>query len=609
MDTIKLAADVEIQAAAGADKPSRVSIVAYNGGLMRVPGFGPVVINVAGLELGASTTLLSDHDGTLKGVVGAGAARVDGGKLLVAGTLAQSSEVAQKIIALAKEGVSFQASVGVEPLSRETIRGGAPFIANGQTIKNDSSFTYIPAGRLREVTITALGADPKTSVAIAARKSNMEGTISDDVLAERKRSVDFARILAKYPSLPSDRGAALMATALDENWSADRFELQAFRDERPQQQPYLRNSKGGGSAAPKQLIAAALMLHASRPDLAEKSFGEQVTAQAADLRCHSLVDICAAALHAEHLEVPADRHEMIRAAFSTISLPIALGTYAEKSAAEAFMESPATWRVVAKRKPVNNFFEHKIVRVLLVGNLKTLPPQGEIKHGTFTETSKTVQAATKALMLGIDRHDVINDNLGAFNDVALALALSAARTMNDDFATVVMGNVGSFFHATNSNLGTGAGSALSATSLAAGIAAMAKQTNAEGQSIDVRAATLMVPAELEFVADQLINSAEVMRVSTSDQVPTGNPLQRRVTRVTEPRLSNSAFTGYSATAWYLFAPPSNGAVNVALLQGRDAPTIERDDQPFNKLGQQYRAFIDYGFSLGEPVAAYKANGA
>jgi hypothetical protein len=43
------AAEVEIQAASG--KPPSVSIVAYTGGLMSVPGWGPVVIDLAGLTI------------------------------------------------------------------------------------------------------------------------------------------------------------------------------------------------------------------------------------------------------------------------------------------------------------------------------------------------------------------------------------------------------------------------------------------------------------------------------------------------------------------------------------------------------------------------------
>jgi len=65
------AAEVEIQAVSG--KPPGVSIVAYTGGLMTVPGWGPVVLDLAGLDAGVEQiSLLADHDVTLDGIVGHG---------------------------------------------------------------------------------------------------------------------------------------------------------------------------------------------------------------------------------------------------------------------------------------------------------------------------------------------------------------------------------------------------------------------------------------------------------------------------------------------------------------------------------------------------------
>jgi hypothetical protein len=87
------AAEVEIQATAG--KPPSVSIVAYTGGLMSVPGWGPVAIDLAGLDAGAEQiSLLADHDATLDGIVGHGRARVSDGKLLVHGTITGATEAA-----------------------------------------------------------------------------------------------------------------------------------------------------------------------------------------------------------------------------------------------------------------------------------------------------------------------------------------------------------------------------------------------------------------------------------------------------------------------------------------------------------------------------------
>jgi hypothetical protein len=93
---------------------------------MNVPGWGPVVIDLAGLDLSASQVgILADHDASLKGIVGHGEALVRDGKLIVSGTIAAATDAAQQIVALAKTGFAFQASVGVKPKDSERIRAGA----------------------------------------------------------------------------------------------------------------------------------------------------------------------------------------------------------------------------------------------------------------------------------------------------------------------------------------------------------------------------------------------------------------------------------------------------------------------------------------------------
>ena len=60
---------------AGADKTPAVNILAYTGGVMAVPGWGPLVIDLAGIDVSASqVSILADHDATLSGVIGFGRA-------------------------------------------------------------------------------------------------------------------------------------------------------------------------------------------------------------------------------------------------------------------------------------------------------------------------------------------------------------------------------------------------------------------------------------------------------------------------------------------------------------------------------------------------------
>jgi len=172
VDNILLTAgSVEIEAADTRPNP-RVTIVAYTGGLMAVPGWGPVVIDLANLATPADQIgILADHDSTLKGIVGYGQARVASGKLVVAGTIATTTEAAKQIIELARAGFRFQASVGVSPTDYERIRPGDTVVANGRTITAPrTGMTFVRSGELREVSIVTIAADRNTSVAIAASK-------------------------------------------------------------------------------------------------------------------------------------------------------------------------------------------------------------------------------------------------------------------------------------------------------------------------------------------------------------------------------------------------------------------------------------------------------
>ena len=96
---------------ANTPKTPRVEIVAYNGGLMRVAGFGLVGIELSGVETsGPQVALLADHDSTLAGILGYGNAEVRDGKLMVSGQLVPSGEAASRV--LGRSGMNCPRRIG-----------------------------------------------------------------------------------------------------------------------------------------------------------------------------------------------------------------------------------------------------------------------------------------------------------------------------------------------------------------------------------------------------------------------------------------------------------------------------------------------------------------
>lgn len=109
------AAEVAIEAGATKRQP-KISIVAYSGGVMRVPGWGDVAIDLDGLDASGQVPLLADHKATVSGAVGHGEARVVDGRLIVTGVMSGAGEAARQIVEMTTGGFTFQASVGVEPV-------------------------------------------------------------------------------------------------------------------------------------------------------------------------------------------------------------------------------------------------------------------------------------------------------------------------------------------------------------------------------------------------------------------------------------------------------------------------------------------------------------
>lgn len=615
------AADVEIRATG---KPITVSIVAYTGGLMVVSGWGPVVIDLSGVDTATGglserpldsagkpqreIPILADHDASLKGIVGHGRAVVANGKLLVQGTITPSTEAARQVIELARSGFRFQASVGVTPIDQQRIRAGETITVNGRAIKAPASgFTLVRAGVLREVSIVALAADRNTSVSIAAKLKDQSMTETATLTAEEIRAEALAETnrITAIRDVCGGKYGDIEAQAIDEGWTEQQTELAVLRASRPK--PTL--SFGRREASSKAVLEAALLAHMGCDHLAEKHLGADTTQQAHELRATNLIDLCRAALMLDGKEAPHGREGLIRAALSTFSLPVALGDAANKVLMESYAESPATWRAFAAVKSTNDFKDHTGVRPSDTGELQQLPPGGEIKHGSVKEATYTFSVDTFAKMLRIDRRDIINGDLSLFDDTARSLGRAAMRSLSDLVYKVLLANANAFFGTPRGNFDAGAPTALSSAALATGIAKMLAQRDDENRDLDIRARTLLVPPELQQTAKELLQSDFIQRAS--NDLPTGNALKNSVSLEVEPRLSNAnRFTGTSTKAWYLFANPMDMALVVAFLQGKQSPTVEffGSDADPNTLAATWRVYFDFGAALADHRAAYKAKG-
>ncbi len=586
-----------------------LEIVAYTGGFMTVPGWGPLCIDLKGLEAG-QVAVLADHDAKQSGVVGHGTASVEGGRLVVRGLMSADSEAAREVLKAAKNGFPWQASVGVEVLDSDRLRPGQAIDLNGRhLVCPDGGAVRVTRGKLREVSITALGCDDATAVQITAMKVQgdnvMEQTVetpevkTDDLQAECKR-------VANIRNLCGDRYPEIQAKAIDSGWDENRTELEILRASRPAAPGvFIRATHTPNS----NVLEAALLMRMGRSELAEKNLGAMALEQADRMGVTNLIDVCRAALYADGQPIPNNRMELVKAALSTYSLPVALGNVANKVLLDAYAETPATWRTFCAVRSVSDFKTNTVIRPTFTGQLEEIAKGGEFKHGSVDEAMVQYAIDTFGKMLSIDRRDIINDDLSLFEDTAASLGRAAMRRVSDLVYHVLLANADDFFSLDNNNLLTGGPSVLSIDALSEAIALLRTQRDKEGNDLDLKPSVLLVSPELESTARALLESEYIQ---AQVEGPTGNSLRKAVRLEVEPRLSNDV--KFPATAskkqWFLFASPSNMPQIVAFLNGRQSPTTEFFglDHDVNRLAVAWRVYHDFGTAMCDPRAAVRSDG-
>jgi len=611
------------------DKLPRIEIDAYNGGIMSVGYWGPVVIDLAGLKASDSVPILYGHNTySVEAILGqSDAVQNDGKQIKIAGNMMGASRTAKDVKALSANGFKWQASVGVKPGQWSEVEAGHEMEINGQTMVGP--FTLIEAGQLNEVSIVPLGADGSTSAKIAAEqgagapskqevnmkvdangKPIVEGNANDgQPTADQIRAAAVAEEMriSKVREVAKDH-PEIMASAIEKGLNPEQVERDVLKAELAAEKE--RNKRpavpGINGTAAKQvtpeIMAAAVSLQGGLKD-AEKKFGAEVCEKASDLRIHSLTDLfkvaCAAAGktldHSRH-----DTREFLQAGFSTRDIANVLSNVANKFIREGYGTVEQTWRRVSSVRSVVDFKANTGVRLIMSNLLKAMGPGGEIEHGKLSDETRTVQADTKALMLGITRKDIVNDDLSILTDIPRRFGYAAARTFNTDFWAAFEAAVAANFSASapKSNQTTGA---LTLTTLEAAEKLFMEQTDADGNPIGAEASTLLVSPTRSAIARQIYKSSNVVVGTTTAKIPQGNIYEGMF----EPAVSRYI----SADPWYLVANPLGmPLMETAFLNGREEPYVESADADFDTLGIQIRCYYDYGCAFAEYRAAVRSTG-
>lgn len=456
------------------------------------------------------------------------------------------------------------------------------------------------------------------------------------LVADRKRITALAKVEAQFAKrVPAEKLAEISAKAIEEDWDADKLELNLIRAERPQSRGD-RGSNGDGAKADARIIEAALSLSAG---LSENTVGDSIAtadrervmnqAVSSGMRGYSLHALMDAVIHAAGMHYAGSRktNDYIRAAlqaeqmihasgFSTLSLSGVLANVANKGLIAAYTAVEVVWNQIAAIRSHGDFKVHTRYRLDSTGAFKKVGPGGELKHISLTDSSFTNQVDTFGAIIALTRQMQINDDLGAFMEIPTLLGRLAALRVEEVVFVLLLSNPGSFFSAGNGNLKTGGGSALSIAGITASEQAFRDQVS-DGKPVLISPTKLLVGTALKVDADNIF--AEKLLITGENATkPARNPHAGKYPPFASPYINNTAvkdqdgaaITGQSATKWWQFADPAvRAAMGVAFLNGQQTPTIESAQTDFSTLGMQWRAYQDFGVGMEDPKAAIQNNGA
>lgn len=282
---------------------------------------------------------------------------------------------------------------------------------------------------------------------------------------------------------------------------------------------------------------------------------------------------------------PWDGAEAVRmASHSTSDFPLVLENALGNVVARR-LEQRAPDLVRASREiPREDYRPGNSLSLSATGMPQEVAEGGEIQAVTVHEKGEALPTVRDfASLFNITNQALVNDRLDLLGDIANKMTQGALERLRNVLLEPLLANAGAgqtmadgkaMFHTAHGNLASSA-AALSITSLSAARVAMRKMRGLNGELLAVEPWAIVVPAEQETVAQQLV--AAIVAPTTDDV----NPFAGRLEIIVEPGLTDDK-------AWYLIGNPARfDGLAHAFLDGQRSPRIE--SRPgWNTLGMEFR---------------------
>jgi|WetSurMetagenome_2_1015567.scaffolds.fasta_scaffold51677_3 hypothetical protein len=274
-------------------------------------------------------------------------------------------------------------------------------------------------------------------------------------------------------------------------------------------------------------------------------------------------------------------------AIGTADFPYLFGQVIDRQLLANYKAVPADWKSYVRVSTVPDF--NTVRREKLTGadnQLAIVPEKGEYPPVKPTSARYTYAVKKYGRQFDISWEALINDSLGAFNDIPARFATAALRSEARFVTGLYAASTGDGNAALFGNTITDDGQAitnlgvlpLTIQNLEATMALMAAQTDPNGEPIGIMPRHLVVPPALEFTARSILTSANKMYLdvaaSTAVPMPTTNVIPQMGLQLHVDPFLPIIDTTHGSTAWYLFADPAQGAaLEFACLRGYESPEV------------------------------------
>lgn len=288
-----------------------------------------------------------------------------------------------------------------------------------------------------------------------------------------------------------------------------------------------------------------------------------------------------------------------RASMTTSDFPIIFEGSINRTLEQRYALAQPTFKRFARKRNFRDFRPDTTVKLGDFPLLQKVLQSGEIKYGSFVEGKEQVQAFSYAIALRVTRQMLINDDLGAIQELLTSYGASVALFEEVTFyASAFNGDLAdgkTVYHTDHKNLAS-SGTVIDVDNVGKARAAMSKQKSTAGNPLLSNSPKIMLVGP-----DKLTEAEKLLASITPATVSNVNIFSGRL----EP-LESSQISG---NAWHLLTDPAVGSnYRWGYLEGYEAPRV-RMDEPFGQQGFAMSVEHDFGCGATDYRFGYKNPGA